>query len=335
VRQIGIREVAEHAGVAVSTVSNYLNHPSRVSEEKMERIQRSIESLGFVPNNVGRQLRLGESSVIAYIAPDISNPFFSDVAEGVERRATELGLSVFVANSHRDREREGEYLSLFERYRVRGIIAASYSSIEDQLARLRGRGTPSVLLGNAISQDQPSVSVDEVLGGRLVGDHLLAQGHRRIAFVGGPLSVHQVNRRLQGVSEAIRDAGMGTLEVIDVADRTMDTGREVGAAITARAPSDRPHAIFAVNDLIGLGLIQQFAADGIRVPDEIAVIGYDDIAYSRSSMIPLSSVHTPHDDYGTAAVDLLAEAWADAAPRHVVFEPELVARDSTIRSRRA
>jgi LacI family transcriptional regulator len=148
----------------------------------------------------------------------------------------------------------------------------------------------------------------------------------------GRLSVNQVNRQLQGVSGAIRDASTGTLEVIDLSDRTMDTGREVGATITARAPSDRPRAIFAVNDLIGLGPIQLFAADGIRVPDEIAVIGYDDIAYSRSSMIPLTSVHTPHDEYGTAAVDLLAEAWSDAPPRHVVFEPELVARDSTIRS---
>lgn len=330
-RKIGIRQVAERAGVALGTVSHYLNHPERVSQEKAERIRVAIDELGFVPNSVGRQLRLGESNVIAYLAPDVSTPFFASVAEGVEQRASERELSVFVANAHRDRVREDEYLQLFERYRVRGMLVASLEQIEDRLALVRRRGTPVVLFGQrAVSDHQPSVSVDEVLGGRLAGDHLLAIGRRRIAFVGGPLGIRQVAGRLQGVSSAVREAGTVTLEVVDVADRTIAVGREVGREVVGRAPELRPDAIFAVNDLLALGLLVEFASAGVRVPEDIAVIGYDDIDYAESSIVPLTSIRTPHRRLGMAAVDLLLDHIESGVVRHDSFEPVLVARESTV-----
>lgn len=329
VRKVGIREVAEQAGVAHGTVSHYLNHPERVSAEKAERIRVAIEELGFVPNSVGRQLRLGEGNSIAYIAPDY-NPFFSSLIEGVEARAAELGIAVFVANAHGRREREDEYLRLFESYRVRGMLVASYGQIEDRLASLRRRGTPNVLIGGrAISDDQPSVAVDEVVGGRLAGEHLISLGRRRIAFVGGPLSIRQVAGRLQGVSEAVRSVAGTTLEVIDVVDRTMAVGRRVGREIAERPAALRPDAVFAVNDLMAIGILHAFVTAGLRIPEEIAVIGYDDIEYAESSIVPLSTIRTPHESFGAAAVDLLMENIDSGVARHDVFIPELVVRTST------
>src|SRR5262249_30235998 len=157
------------------------------------------------------------------------NPFFFTLAEGVEARAAERGLAVFVANAQGRRERENQYMELFERYRVRGLLVASFSPVEDRLAQVRRRGAPNVLIGRrAVSDAQPSVSVDEVVGGRLAGEHLLSLGRRRLAFVGGPLSIEQVAGRLQGISLAVREAGTSTLEVIDAEERTIRVGREVG-----------------------------------------------------------------------------------------------------------
>ncbi len=131
--RVGIRDVAALSGVAVGTVSNYLNHPDRVSGDKAERIRAAIDSLGFIPSNAGRQLRLGVSTVIGYIAPDVSNPYFAEIAESVERRASERGVTVFLANSHRSQEREDAYIQVFEQHQVRGAA--------DVLAR-PGRGPP-------------------------------------------------------------------------------------------------------------------------------------------------------------------------------------------------
>jgi LacI family transcriptional regulator len=331
--RVGIREVAALADVAVGTVSHYLNHPDKVSPEKVERIRAAIDTLGFVRNNAGRQLRLGESSAIAYIAPDVSNPFFAEIAEGVELRASERGLSVFIANSHRDRAREDAYLELFEQHQVRGMLVASHEAIEDRLARVRSRGTPSVLVGQpAVSAEQPSISIDDVRGGRLAVDHLIEVGRRRICFVGGPLGIKQIGDRLSGASDAVRAAGTATLEVINVTDRTIRGGREIGRQILERPPELRPDGIFAANDLLALGILQVLVFEGIRVPDDIALVGYDDIEFGEVSIIPLTTVRAPHEGFGFAAVDLLFDtiAGGESFDGHRRFAPELVVRASSV-----
>lgn len=331
--RVGIRDVAALAGVAVGTVSHYLNHPDRVSEEKVRRIRSAIDTLGFVPSSAGRQLRLGVSTVVGYIAPDVSNPYFAEIAESIERRASDLGVSVFLANSHRDRDREDAYLQMFEEYRVRGLIVSSHETIEDRLEAVRLRGTPSVLVGQAArSPQQASVSLDDVDGGRQVVEHLLAVGCRRIAFVGGPLGIPQVADRLAGASRAVEASGAASLEVIAQADRTIAGGREIGRMLRARPADVRPHAVFAVNDLLALGVMQELVGGGVRVPQEIAVAGYDDTEFAAASLIPLTSVQGRHAGYGVAVVDLLAEVMAgdEIAEPHRVFAPELVVRGSTL-----
>ncbi len=333
--RVGIREVAAASGVSIGTVSHYLNHPAKVSVEKASRIQEAMDRLGFVRNNAGRQLRLGHSSTIAYMVPNVGNPFFATIAEGVEQRATEAGLSVFLANSRRDREREDSYLALFEEQGVRGMLIASSRPIESRLAPIRDRGTPSVLVGRrASSPEQPSVSIDDVLGGSLAVGHLIETGRRRIAYVGGPLLVSQVADRLQGASNAVRESPGVTLEVIDIEEHVIAEGRRVAEELLERDASARPDGVFAINDLVAIGMLNVFASHGMRIPEDIAIIGYDDTEYAENSLVPLSSVRPPHEAFGMAAVDLLlavmpgSETPPPADPR-LVFSPELVVRSST------
>lgn len=327
----GIREVASVAEVAIGTVSNFLNHPERVSEAKSRRIREAIDTLGFVPSSAGRQLRMGVSTLLGYLVPDVSNPHFAEIAESIERRADERGLSVLIANSHRSREREDAYLRLFEQHQVRGIIAASHESLDARLAAVRERGTASVIVGQrAMDAPQPSVSVDDVAGGRLAVEHLVDRGRGRIAFVGGPLSVVQVEERLAGGSAAARAHGVAW-EVIEVAERTLAVGRAVGEALVARAPQARPDAVFGANDLLALGVLQALVAAGITVPDEIAVVGFDDTEFAAASVIPLTSVSTRHAGFGEAVVDVLFDTISGRQPAqpHRVFAPELIVRGST------
>lgn len=334
----GIRQVAARAGVAVGTVSAYLNHPDRVSAERAQRIADAIAQLGFVPSIAGRQLRLGVSTLIGYLSPDVSNPHFSEIAQEVEYRAERLGMTVFFATSHGDREREDAYLEAFEQRQVRGLLVSSFEPIESRLAAMRERGTPSVLVGRRASDErQPSVSIDDVSGGRQAAGHLIANGCRRLAFVGGPLPVQQVADRLEGARQAAGEASGTALEVVDVAERSIAAGRAVGAAFAARPPAERPDGVFAANDVLALGILQALVAGGVSVPGEVALVGYDDNEFAEASLIPLTSVRARHDDFGAAAVDLLFEAIergaADATERPAarVFAPELIVRESSRR----
>ena len=327
----GIRQVAARAGVAVGTVSAYLNHPDRVSAERARRIAEAIDELGFVPSSAGRQLRLGVSSLIGYLSPDVSNPHFSEIALEVEYRAERLGMTVFFAHSHGDREREDAYLEAFEQRQVRGLLVSSFEPIESRLAAMRERGTPSVLVGRrARDERQPSISIDDVSGGRQAAAHLLAGGCRRIAFVGGPLPVQQVADRLDGARQAVAGTP-GVIDVEEVAERSIAAGRAVGAALAARPGADRPDGVLAANDLLALGVLQALIAGGVSVPRDIAVVGYDDNEFAEASLIPLTSVRAQHADFGATAVDLLFEAIEHGTVVQRIYEPELIVRESSRR----
>lgn len=326
----GIRQVAERAGVAVGTVSAYLNHPDRVSAERARRIAEAIDELGFVPSIAGRQLRLGVSTLIGYLSPDVSNPHFSEIAEEVERRAERLGMTVFFAHSHGDHDRENAYLEAFEQRQVRGLLVASFAPIEDRIAAMRDRGTPSVLVGRrSCRPEQPSVSIDDVSGGRQAARHLIENGCRRLAFVGGPLPVQQVADRLAGAREAAP-----AVEVIEVVERSIAAGRAVGAELARRPAGERPDGVFAANDVLALGILQSLVAGGVSVPHDVALVGYDDNEFADASLIPLTSVRARHEGFGSAAVDLLFEAieHGSAADPQRVYEPELVVRESSRRT---
>ena len=332
-----VHDVAKSAGVSVGTVSNVLNHPHKVSPATVKRVQKAIEALGFVRNDAARQLRVGHSQTIGLVVLDVRNPFFTDIARGAEDKAAEGGLTVTLGNSDESSEREAKYLDLFEQQRVFGVLISPYGDISARLDSMRKRGIPSVL----VDRESPnstfsSVSVDDIVGGRLAAQHLLDIGRRRIAFVGGPMAIRQVSDRLAGAQSAAAEVPNAQIDVIELDALTVIAGRDAGAMILARAPHERPDAIFAANDLVAMGVLQALlmSSDGgpsVRVPEDIALIGYDDIDFASAAVVPLSSISQPSAQMGQTAVELLLNEAADpsADRRKVVFSPKLVVREST------
>jgi len=328
-----IRDVAALARVSMSTVSNVLNNPGRVSADSRERVQRAIEQLGFVRNNAARQLRVGSSKLLGLALINISNPFFTDVASGVEEAAREAGYSVLLGNSASRPDGESGFLELFEKQQVDGVLIVPSGDVLDKLDGLRRRGIPAVLIDRVDERRAfSSVSTDDVAGGTLAAKHLLSLGRRNLWFIGGLLSVKQMRDRLEGFREMIGNYPGVSLRVETGAFVDATSGLEYGRAIASLPVDQRPDAIFAANDMLALGVIQGLTATGFRVPHDIAVVGYDDIVFSAAAAIPLTSVRQPSRQMGTAAASLLIDEIADPGgfrPRSIVYEPQLIVRAST------
>ncbi|WP_026554677.1 LacI family DNA-binding transcriptional regulator [Arthrobacter sp. 35W] len=333
VRAASIKDVANQAGVAVGTVSNVLNYPDRVSSTTRDRVLAAIAELGFVRNDAARQLRAGRSRTMGMIVLDAGNPFFSSVARAAEEAAARAGSAVLLGNSSHDPRRERHYIELFEEQRMQGILISPTGDVSARLAAAEAAGLKIVLV-DAPSDGQrfSSVAVDNAAGGYVAVRHLLDAGRRRIAFVGGNATLRQVQDRLAGARRAVAEVPGATLEVLTAADLTVLGGRGVGDDLRRRTPGTAPDALFCANDLLALGVIQSLAMlGGLRIPEDIALIGYDDIDFAASAVVPLSSIRQPAELIGRTAVELLLEQTADEppAPRSVVFTPELVARAST------
>ena len=331
---VSVREVAALAKVSVGTVSNVMNRPDKVSPDTVERVQAAIRQLGFVRNDAARQLRAGRSRSIGLVVLDVGNPFFTDLARGAEKRAAEAGLTVLLGNSDDDVRRENAYLDLFEEQRVFGVLVSPVDDANERLAGLRERGTTTVLIDREAGDRRfSSVSVDDPAGGFAAAKHLLERGRRRLAFVGGPASLRQVTDRLAGARRAVAEQAGASFEVFETTALSVLEGRRAGEAILARPRAERPDAVFAANDLLALGVLQALnMSGGIQVPGDIALIGYDDIAFASAAVVPLSSIRQPSELIGYTAVDLLlreAAGGAEAQHEQIVFQPELVVRAST------
>ncbi len=339
----GIKDVAARAGVSVGTVSNVLNRPHAVGEVTRAKVEQAIAELGFTRNESARHLRAGRSRTIAYVLLDAGNPFFTDVSKGVEEAAREAGLALFLCNSDQDSRREDDYLDLLLEQRVRGVLVTPVDPDGARITSLPARGVPVVLLDRAEHGGFSgcSVSVDDVEGGELAVSHLLELGHRRIGFVGGPLRIVQVRDRLEGARHALALAGLPPEALTEVLTEGLSVreGRKAGERITGLPAARRPTAVFCANDLLALGLLQQLTQYGVAVPDDVAIVGYDDIEFAEAAAVPLTSVRQPRHQLGRTAAELLLEEDAaanGAAPhthRQVRFSPDLVVREST-RSRR-
>lgn len=331
-RLISMKDVARHAGVSVGTVSNVLNRPDIVSPDRRERVEAAIRELGYVRNDAARQLKLGQSRTVGAIVLDSGNPFYGQLVGGIEAAAEGSSLAVIAGSTGHREQRERLYLSLFEEQRVRGILLASTGGTRDLIEGIRQRGTPVVLVESARNANGgSSVSVDDIAGGEIAVRHLAQLGRRRIGVVAARQDLRQVADRLHGARLAAAEAGV-EIEVLEADDLSVLAGRTVGEGVVARSRADRPDAVFCVNDLLAVGMLQAFAfRHQVAVPEEIALVGYDDIAFARSTVVPLTSVAQPADLMGRTALALLEEEIADpgATPRHVSFTPTLVERAST------
>lgn len=331
---VSIRDVAQRAGVSVGTVSNVLNRPSEVSADSVARVTRAIEELGYVRNDAARKLRAGVSTTVGFVVLDGQNPFYNDVVRGAEDEASKHSIAVLYGNTDQDVRRERLYIDLFHEQQVRGLLIAPYGDVTAHLRRLTEAGIPAVLVDRFSGDGRfSSVSVDSVAGGRLAAEHLIDTGRRRIAFVGGPFELRQVNDRLAGARAAAENANTTvSLEVVATEGMAVDDGVAAGARILTRARSEWPDALFAANDLIALGLLQSLVTDGrARVPQDIAIIGFDDIPFAAAAAVPLSSIRQPSRMMGRTALRILLEEASDpeSIPRQTVFPPELVVRYST------
>jgi LacI family transcriptional regulator len=331
-RIVGIKDVAQHAGVSVGTVSNVINRPDRVAAETRIRVQAIIDQLGYVRSEAARSLRAGQSRIIGQLVLDMGNPFFVDVAAGAARAAKAAGLRVMLCNSANDPAEEAEYLSLFAEQRVRGVLLTPADPTGADLAVLRRHGIPYVLV-DKVTSDGCSVSVDDVAGGRIAAAHLAETGHKLIGYVSGPMSLAQCRDRRTGVLAALVAHGLpeDALSHLEVERMDVASGRDAGRRLLKL--SRPPTAVFCANDLLALGVLQSLEAAGVSVPDEMAIVGYDDIELAGAIAVPLTSVRQPSVEMGQIAAELLIdETGSDAAPhrhRRVVLEPDLVVRDST------
>jgi LacI family transcriptional regulator len=338
---VSMKDVAALAGVSLGTVSNVLNSPDIVAEPTRHRVELAIAKLGWIPNEPARQLRAGRSRSIGMIVMDIANPFYTDLVLGAENCVQERGYSVQVGNSSQEAKRESAQLLVLMQQRVRGVLLAPIWGIDERVRQLKIRGIPVVLLDRAGNQsDFCSVSTDDVEGGRLAMQHLLDQGHTRIAVIGGPGNLQQVADRRLG-AELARSRHNGSVQLLVVSTAHLDVAAGVQSAeqIAAMPNLERPTAVFATNDLLAIGLLQGFVTAGLSVPDDMAIVGYDDIAFAAAAAVPLSSVRQPRLAIGYRAAELLFDEIAaiDQETSHdheqVRFTPELVVRRSSAKSR--
>jgi LacI family transcriptional regulator len=334
VGRVTIREVARLAQVSLGTVSNVLNNPNMVAPLTRARVLEAIETTGFVRSTAAHQLRVGKSRTVGVVLLDIANPFFTEMVRGAERVLRDKGYVLMVCSSDESTEREHRYLRVLEEHRVDGLLITPVERDLKGVAALAARGIPTVLLDrDAGNLDLCSVTVDDVRGGELAAAHLIELGHQVIGFVNGPLSIRQCADRRDGARRAFRRArhpAGPVLSEIAVSALTVDHGEEAVKALLACTP--RPTAVMCANDLLALGVLRGLIAAGVNVPDQMALVGYDDVTFASMLSPALTSVRQPKYELGTSAAELLLEETAGTSRhqhRSVRFEPELVVRASS------
>ncbi|GAA3834240.1 LacI family DNA-binding transcriptional regulator [Streptomyces phyllanthi] len=340
-RRPTLEEVAARAGVGRGTVSRVINGSPRVSDATRAAVEAAVAELGYVPNTAARALAANRTDAIALVVPEpetrfFAEPYFSDMLRGVgaELSDTEMQLLLIFAGSDRERRRLAEYLAA---HRVDGVLLVSVHAddpLPDLLAQLE---IPAVISGPRSDHETlPSVDSDNYGGGRSAVEHLIARGRKTIATITGRLDVYGAQRRIQGYREALRDAGREVDEqLIAPGDFTEEGGRRAMAELLERRPD--LDAVFAESDVMAAGARQVLREAGRRIPDDVALVGYDDSAIARHMDPPLTSVRQPIEEMGRAMIDLLLDEIADRRPavsrglerRRVVLPTELVQRHSS------
>ena len=329
----GIKDVAARAGVSVGTVSNVLNRPDRVAEATRKRVLDAIADLGFVRNEAARALRAGRSKALGLVMSDLGNPFMATLAHGIELVADSRDTLMTLHSTIGGPDRTRRHLEQLEEERVQGVLVVTPAEEDlEPIAELVARGTPVVLF--AVPGERGGlchVMTDDVLGGLLVARHLAEGGHRAVTFVGDP-NPRPLAARLDGLREGLDAAGLPPPAVLETPDLALASGRWAGERLAALPPRKRPTGVLCANDVLALGLLRSLTSAGVHVPDDVAIVGYDDIRFSAAAAVPLTSVRLPAELMGRTAAELLFDEIENPGGhlhRHVAFHPELVVREST------
>ena len=323
-------DVAARAGVSKSTVSNVLQGFASVSPDIRERVHRAIDELGYVRNESARLLRAGHSRTVGLVVHDTANPYFTDVARGIQAELSRHGLLVMLCNSDNDPVQESAYLDALEQMRVRGVILAPVlEPSRERIRALRDRGTSMVLIErDSALRDISTAACDDVAGGGIAIRHLLDLGHREIGYVTGPLKLKAYRDRLTGARAELATRGADARLRVFESEHFDDDGRS--AARSMVAAGERPTAVFCGNDLIAVN-VQRAAVDaGLRLPEDLSIVGYDVITLADRAAASLTTVRQPRHALGVAAATLLLTDSEDPTnTQTVLLEPELVERTST------
>jgi DNA-binding LacI/PurR family transcriptional regulator len=330
-----IKEVAREAGVSTATVSHVINGTRFVSDEVRARVLAAVEKCRYYPNAQARSLASGKSRIIGLVISDIANPFFPELVKAIESAAFEKGYDVMLSNTNYNTERTAHYVRRFFERKVAGVAIMTSEMERDLIDELEQKEIPTVFLdvGHAgMHMNNLRVGYDE--GIRQAIQHLAELGHRRIAFISGPTNLRSARRRLEAYRGIMAKLFPDQPELIFHGNFRVDGGRAAAAEIMRLKGEGFPTAVMAGNDLMAIGAISEFESEGVGVPEDVSVVGFDDIAFAAVTRPPLTTVHLPLDDLGRRAVDVLLKSLEDIKKEgiEIHIQTELVIRDSTGRA---
>lgn len=327
-----IREVADLAGVSYTTVSHVINNTRFVSEETRQKVIAAMQVLGYHPNALARSLRRGETLTLGLILPDSSNPFFAEVGHSIEDTAFRQGYSLILCNTEGDTQKEFQYVKVLCEKQVDGVIFIATGDQADSLDLLLSQEIPVVV----IDRELPEVGVDAVLldnykAGYQATKHLLELGHRRIACLTGPSNITPSAQRVIGYQRALAEAAIQVEEDLIVrGDFHPRSGHDATSNLLKRP--NRPTALFACNDLMAFGSISAAFIAGYKVPDDLAVVGCDDIELASYFHPPLTTIAQPKTLIGQTAIELILERIREPArpAQRLLLESQLIIRGSSV-----
>jgi LacI family repressor for deo operon, udp, cdd, tsx, nupC, and nupG len=332
-----MQDVAKRAGVSTATVSRVLSEPDRVAEATRERVMAAVRHLGYAPNNAAKTLRTLRTQKILVTVPDISNPFFSQVIRGVEEAAHAAGYAVLLGDTRHELAREEQYGRMLQRKEADGLIFLGHR-LPDSLSRMvtaLGPRTP-IVNGCEYSADLrvSSAHIDNALAASEAMDHLYGLGHSRVGVISGPLASPLSRDRLAGARAAAERHGHAATLTAVTGDFSIESGLRQTLALLEADPA--PTAVFCFSDEMAMGALEAFRRRGLKCPDDVSLIGFDDIRYSEHLDPPLTTVSQPMDDIGHEVVRLLLDVLSGRAGtvRHVTLAHRLVLRESTAPPRR-
>jgi DNA-binding LacI/PurR family transcriptional regulator len=324
-----MKDVAERVGVSVQTISAVINDKPGITQETRARVLEAVQQLGYRPYSVARSLRTGRTRTIALIVSDIANPSFATMASAAEDYAHTFGYSLLVFNTHDDSERENSYIRTASQSWIDGVLFVSAADQMTSLDAFQAANIPPVAIDRIPEHyDGPSVTLDNVHAGCIAAEHLMNLGHTRIAHISGPMKLRLARERRNGFLQALADKGL-TPGMVNEGDWTCASGYAAMQQLLQSHP--RPTAVFAANDRMAIGAIHAISEAGLSVPEDISIVGLDDIEVAAYQIPPLTTIRQPFSELGTRAVRLLLEIIesGQASQRQIVIDPLLVARQST------
>lgn len=329
--QITIRDVAREAGVSVTAASRALNNKGELSKEKRASVLEAAKRLHYTPSAVARALVSGRTSTLGVVITNNTSPVYADVLRGIEEAANAANYGLLFANSADSQDQALRCLNLLLAKQVDGVLLAPVQTDRRDVELLQAAGVPFVLLlRDFADMETDSVTLDNPLAGRQVVDHLLEQGHRRIGHVAGPMQVSSASGRLAGYRQALEQRGVAfDASLVGYAPFTIAGGYEIAHRLLKRP--DRPSAIFAASDLQAVGVLKAARERSLRVPEDLALAGGDDIELAEFLEVPLTSFRHSARAMGGRSVELLlARLSGQEMPcQKIVFEPKLIIRRSS------